>query len=75
MEQDVTVAEAVAASAAYPVFLPAVDRTFLFKNRIGGSEKQRVLLTDGGVYDNLGVTCMLPGKSSDISYNAFTPIT
>jgi NTE family protein len=31
---------------------------------------RRVILTDGGVYDNLGISCMLPGKSADFSTNA-----
>src|SRR5207249_3030101 len=31
----------------------------------------RVLLTDGGVFDNLGVTCLEPGRSPDFSTNVF----
>ena len=70
---DVSVAHAVAASAAYPLLLPAIDRSFSFVGRDGKEFTDRVLLTDGGVFDNLGVTCMEPGHSSDFSYNAFHP--
>jgi NTE family protein len=63
------VATAVAASAAFPAFLPALDRCLTFTK--GGVEtKHRVIITDGGVYDNLGVSCMLPGRSSEFSTNA-----
>lgn len=51
--------EAVAASAAYPILLPAIDRKFRFE-RDGKVEERRVLLTDGGVYDNLGVKVFDP---------------
>jgi NTE family protein len=63
------VATAVAASAAFPAFLPALDHYLTFAK--GGTEtKHRVIITDGGVYDNLGVSCMLPGRSSEFSTNA-----
>jgi predicted acylesterase/phospholipase RssA len=68
---NVRVAEAVAASAAYPVFLPALDREWAFVRRDGGVFRQRVVLTDGGVYDNLGTTCLEPGRSPDHTYNVF----
>lgn len=64
------VATAVAASAAFPAFLPALDRYLIFSNK-GVKAKHRVIITDGGVYDNLGVSCMLPGRSSEYSTNAF----
>lgn len=67
----IEVAEAVAASAAYPVFLPALDREWRFVRRDGRVEKQRVVLTDGGVYDNLGTSCLEPGRSADFTYNIF----
>ena len=63
------VATAVAASAAFPAFLPALDVSLTFKDR-GVEAKHRVVITDGGVYDNLGASCMLPGRSSDFSTNA-----
>ncbi len=63
------VATAVAASAAFPAFLPALDHYLTFTK--GGVEtKHRTIISDGGVYDNLGVSCMLPGRSSEFSTNA-----
>jgi integrative and conjugative element protein (TIGR02256 family) len=67
------VAHAVAASAAYPALLPALDEVLAFTDRKGIAHKRRVLLTDGGVYDNLGVTCLEPGSAADVGYNRFTP--
>ena len=64
----VSVAHAVAASAAYPLFLPAFDETLTFDK--GGELKNvRVMLTDGGVYDNLGLGCLWPDRSKDVSLN------
>lgn len=63
------VATAVAASAAFPAFLPALDHYLTF-TKSGVETKHRVIITDGGVYDNLGVSCMLPGRSSEFSTNA-----
>lgn len=71
--QDVPIALAVAASAAYPALLPALDRTMNFLRRDGTTAAKRVILTDGGVYDNLGCLCMEPGRSSDVSYHSYTP--
>ena len=54
--EDAFVADAVAASAAYPVFLPALDRRYRFNERRELRQRPtRVLLTDGGVFENLGV--------------------
>lgn len=69
-DNDITVAKAVAASAAYPVLLPALDESLTFEKQ-GNMRTVRVILTDGGVYDNLGVTCLEPGRSADISTNVF----
>jgi NTE family protein len=69
----VEVAHAVAASAAYPALLPAFDEVIAFTDRKGAKRTRRVLLTDGGVYDNLGVTCLEPGSAADVGYNRFTP--
>jgi integrative and conjugative element protein (TIGR02256 family) len=69
----VELAHAVAASAAYPALLPALDEVLAFTDRNGVMRKRRVLLTDGGVYDNLGVTCLEPGPVGDVGYNHFTP--
>jgi NTE family protein len=65
---DIPIAHAVAASAAYPLFLPAFDETLAFEN--GGELRSgRVVLTDGGIYDNLGLGCLWPDRSADISLN------
>lgn len=69
--EQVKIAEAVAASAAYPVFFPALDRRWAFVARDGEVTDRRVVLTDGGVYDNLGTTCLEPGRSPDYTYNIF----
>ncbi len=65
---DISIAHAVAASAAYPLFLPAFDETLTFEK--GGELKDgRVILTDGGIYDNLGLGCLWPDRSPDVSLN------
>ena len=66
---DVLVARAVAASAAYPVAFPASDTSESFTAFDGTEHAERVLLTDGGVYDNLGITALDPGRSSRYSTN------
>lgn len=65
---DVSVAHAVAASAAYPLFLPAFDETLTFE-KDGVLKDSRVILTDGGIYDNLGLGCLWPDRSADVSLN------
>lgn len=66
--EGVLVATAVAASAAYPVFLP----TLAFKTSQPLSQSKApppyACLTDGGVYDNLGATTLLPDKSPEVSF-------
>lgn len=69
----VEVAHAVAASAAYPALLPGLDEVIAFTDRNGKKRNRRVLLTDGGVYDNLGVTCLEPGSAGEVGYNRFAP--
>ncbi len=64
------VSKAVAASAAFPLLLPALDEVYNFKKKDKVSRK-RVIITDGGVYDNLGVTCVLPDRSPEYSTNVF----
>lgn len=59
----VSVAEAVAASAAFPVLLPALARNYQFRDRAGNVSNRKVVMTDGGVYDNLGLSPLLPGRS------------
>lgn len=73
VDNNVDVATAVAASAAYPALLPAIDRVFEFQRRGEGRTKERIILTDGGVYENLGVTCMTPGRDAAFSTNVFSP--
>ena len=71
--EDALVADAVAASAAYPVCLPALERKYRFTKSGQASEPTRVLLTDGGVFENLGVSPMEPGRTLSISTNVFDP--
>lgn len=61
-----TVAKAVAASAAFPIILPPLIETFQF-TKSGRTETQTVVLTDGGVVDNLGVSVLEPGRDGDIT--------
>ncbi len=67
------VADAVSASAAFPVFLPALDREYCFMNGKTTTDTTRVLLSDGGIFDNLGVSPMEPGRRASISTNVFKP--
>ena len=54
-DNNITVAHAVSASAAYPVFLPAHDDNYRFqKGDKSTTNAARTVITDGGVYDNLG---------------------
>ncbi len=71
-ENNVPLAHAVAASAAYPIFLPALDRTYSFV-KAGVTSENRVVLADGGLYDNLGTTCVEPEKDEKYSTNVFSP--
>jgi len=59
-----TVAKAVAASAAFPILLPPTIETFEFEKG-GRRRRETVSLTDGGVYDNLGVAVLEPGRADD----------
>lgn len=62
----VELADAVVASAAYPAALPALDQIMTFRK--GGEEStRRITLTDGGVYDNLGLAPLWPGRDPTIS--------
>lgn len=69
--EPIHIATAVAASAAYPLFLPSMDREFDFEGRKGGRKRSRVLLSDGGLFDNLGTSCLEPGRSAEHSYNVY----
>jgi NTE family protein len=64
---DMPVALAVAASAAYPLLLPALDRELTFRGRGGEEARRRVILTDGGVFDNLGTSVLEPGRDPGVT--------
>ena len=66
----VPLAFAVAASAAYPIFLPSFDRTFAFRKGTQTREV-RVCLADGGIYDNLGIQVLEPGRDPEYSLHTF----
>ena len=65
------VARAVAASAAHPVFFPAIDTVYEFQDAEGLTRKQNLLLADGGILDNLGISCLRAPGRSDERYNAY----
>jgi predicted acylesterase/phospholipase RssA/proteasome lid subunit RPN8/RPN11 len=69
---DQVLSHAVAASAAFPMLLPAFDEEFEFERK-GEKAKRRVVLTDGGVFDNLGISCMEPGRDDRFSEHVFSP--
>lgn len=68
---EVPVADAAAASAAFPLLLPALVRTYDFEQPDGSRASRRIAMTDGGVYDNLGVTPLLPGRSRDYTSHVY----
>ena len=68
----VPVAFAVAASAAYPALLPAIDTTLTFQG-CSGDRRERVIITDAGVYDNPGLSCLELGRSPGFSSNIYSP--
>lgn len=63
-----TVAKAVAASAAFPILLPPLIEKFEFEQK-GTRRTDTVSLTDGGVFDNLGVTVLEPGRAHDYAFS------
>jgi NTE family protein len=71
----IRLSKAVAASAAYPLFLPALDETFSFNRTDGSARRDRVTLTDGGVYDNLGLSPLWPDRDPKISVQFPKPDT
>lgn len=68
-QPDITLAHAVTASAAYPLLLPALDEYLPFDKGDGSRRMERVTLTDGGVYDNLGLAPLWPDRDSAVSLN------
>jgi NTE family protein len=68
----IPVSKAVAASAAFPALLPPLIEEFEFEQ--GGIRRRAVVsLTDGGVYDNLGVTAVEPRKNPSYSITVHNP--
>ena len=66
---NIALAYAVAASSAYPLLFPAIDERLPFNRRDGSRRIERVTLTDGGVYDNLGLAPLWPERDPSISLN------
>ncbi len=64
--EGVELAYAVSASAAYPAALPTIETNMSF-DKGGKTERHRITLTDGGVYDNLGLAPFWPGRDPTIS--------
>ncbi|MGW4420479.1 patatin-like phospholipase family protein [Streptosporangium sp. NPDC004631] len=67
----VQVADAVAASAAFPLLLPALTRTYEFENNQAERHTRTVTMTDGGVYDNLGLSPLSPGRSRTFTSHVY----
>ena len=68
----VMVAEAVAASAAYPVVFPPITRRYGFQQSDGSvTRPTTVVMTDGGVYDNLGISPLLPDRSATFTSHTY----
>lgn len=67
----VPVADAVAASAAFPVLLPHLSRSYTFTRNDGTTHRETMLMTDGGVYDNLGLSPLMPGRSKVHTSHAY----
>ena len=68
---EILVARAVAASAAFPLLLPPLIEKFGFELD-GEISTKKVVLTDGGVFENLGVTVLEPGRNAGLSVNSFS---
>ncbi len=69
---ELRVADAVTASAAYPPFLPPFDWMRPFE-RNGETKTHRIIVTDGGVFENLGVSVMEPGRDARFSVISHNP--
>lgn len=66
---DIALSHAVAASAAYPLFLSHFQDRYDFGRKDGTKHTSVVSLTDGGIYDNLGLGPLWPDRSSEVSLN------
>lgn len=71
-EEGIRLSQAVSASAAHPLFLPALDEHWRFE-KSGVITGARIQLTDGGVYDNLGLSLFWPGRDPSISLEVEKP--
>ena len=69
---ELPVADAVAASAAYPPILPPFDWVRSYEKK-RETALHRVIVTDGGVFENLGVSVMEPGRDSRFSGITYSP--
>jgi NTE family protein len=69
---EIKLSQAVSASSAYPIFLPVLDEQWEFEKN-GSKLSARVQLTDGGVYDNLGLAPFWPGRDPAISAEVAKP--
>ena len=70
--RDLPLADAITASAAYPSLMPPFEwkKTFT-KNDC--KQRRRVLVTDGGVFENMGVSVMEPDRDPGISLVGYSP--
>lgn len=68
LAEDTLVANAVAASASFPAILPALDEQQRYIKR-GETATHRTIVSDGGVYDNLGTSCLIPKRDNSFSTN------
>ncbi|WP_068317758.1 patatin-like phospholipase family protein [Polycladidibacter hongkongensis] len=71
--EDIAISKAVTASAAYPAFLPAYDDVYNFNKKDGSRRKERISLTDGGVYDNLGLAPFWPDRDRSVGLDLPSP--
>jgi NTE family protein len=54
------------------MLLPAMDRQYTFQKKTE-TKRERVVITDGGVYDNLGITCIEPARDERYSLHVHRP--
>ncbi len=70
-DNEIAVAKAVASSAAFPILLPPLMERFEFE-RQRRVLKERVVLTEGGVFYNLGVTVLEPARDAAVNVNTYS---
>ncbi len=71
LNNEVKLAQAIASSAAHPVFFPSLDTSYNFQDIEGVIRKQAVMLSDGGILDNLGISCLRKEGRADEKYNTY----